>query len=428
MRHALPAAAVLALTILSPAAPAAAAAGTSNWPDFRGPARNGHAAPDARPPTTWSDTERVKWTTPIPGQGHSSPVVWGDRVWLTTAVGGGKSMRAICADARTGRLLHDVEVFTTGDPGPKHDLNSFASPSPAVEDGRVYVGFGTHGVACLDAATAKPVWTNRDFALDFLTGAGSSPVLYKDLLILECDAVNDQYVLALDKRTGKPAWKTPRSKRYNPAFPAKRRAFSTAVVEHVGGRDVLLSVGAQRAYGYDPATGRELWYVDHGGYSNVARPLWHDGLLIFSTGYDKPDLVAVRVPQDLPRDGKPVDLTTRVAWRQKQGAPNKPSPTLAGGRLYVAADTGVARCLDPGTGDVLWTKRLGQTYSASPVYAGGHLYFLSEKGQVHVLKAGAGKEAEVVSEFTTAEGHFASPAVVGDALILRSTGHLYRVE
>ena len=426
MRHALlVAAAVLSLTAL----PTTRAADVpSAWPDFRGPAQNGHAAADAAPPTTWSDTDRVKWRTPIPGQGHSSPVVWGDRVWLTTALNGGKSMRAICADANTGKLLHDVEVFATDTPGPKHNLNSFASPSPAVEAGRVYVSFGTHGVACLDAATAEPLWTNRDFKLDFATGAGSSPVLYKDLLILECDAVNDQYVLALDKRTGKPAWKTPRSKRYNPAFPAKRRAFSTAVVEHIGGRDVLLSVGAQRAYGYDPATGRELWFVDHGGYSNVARPLYHDGLLIQSTGYDKPDLIAVRVPQDSPANAKPVDLTSRIAWRQKQGAPNKPTPTLVDGRVYVVADTGVARCFDARTGEVVWTQRLGQTYSASPLYAGGHLYFLSEKGQVHVLKAGAGTEAEVVSEFTTAEGHFASPAVVGDALILRSTGHLYRVE
>jgi outer membrane protein assembly factor BamB len=337
-------------------------------------------------------------------------------------------MRAICADANTGKLLHDVEVFATDNPGPKHNFNSYASPSPVVEEGRVYVSFGTHGVACLDASTAEPIWANRDFKLDFATGAGSSPVLYKDLLILECDAVNDQYVLALDKRTGKPAWKTPRSKTYNPAFPEKKRAFSTAVVAQLGGRDVLLSVGAQRAYGYDPATGRELWFVDHPGYSNVARPLHHDGLVILSTGYDKADLIAVRPPADVSPEAKPVDLTSQIVWRQKQGAPYKPSPTLAEGRLYMVADVGVARCLDPKTGDVLWTKRLGQTYSASPLYAGGHLYFLSEKGQVHVLKAGAGKEAEVVSEFTTADGHFASPAVVGNALILRSTGHLYRVE
>ena len=434
MRHALlAAAAVLSLNALAVPAPAVAAAAAANWPDFRGPARNGHAPAEASPPTKWSDADRVKWKTKIPGQGHSSPVVWGDRVWLTTATDGGRSLRAVCADASTGTLLHDVEVFATADPGPKHDLNSYASPSPAVEDGRVYVSFGTHGVACLDAATAKPVWTNRDFDLDFLTGAGSSPVLYQDLLILECDAVNEQYVLALDKRTGKPAWRTPRSKRYGPGIPAKRRAFSTAVVERIGGRDVLLSVGAQRAYGYDPAPGRELWFVDHPGYSNVARPLYHDGLVILSTGYDKAELIAVKVPQGSPAgvdpaNDKPADLTGQVAWRQKQGAPNKPSPTLVDGRVYMVADTGVARCVDAKTGDVVWTKRLGQTYSASPLYVGGRLYFFSEKGQIHVLKPGGGKEAEVLAEFTTDEGYFASPAVAGNALILRSTGHLYRVE
>jgi outer membrane protein assembly factor BamB len=262
-------------------------------------------------------------------------------------------------------------------------------------------------------------------------------VLYGDLLILECDAVNAQYVVALDRATGKVAWKTDRSKPYNPIFPAKKRAFSTATVASVGGRDVLLSVGAGRAYGYDAKTGRELWYIDHPGYSCVARPLYADGLMVFSSGYDKADLIAVRVPaggpagaEDAPAAGKgPRPLTDAdVVWRAKQGAPYKPTPTLVDGRLYVVTDGGVARCLDAKTGAVAWTRRLGQAYSASPLYAGGHLYFLSEKGQVHVLKPGGGKEPEVVSEFTLDEGFMASPAVVGNALVLRTGGHLWRVE
>ncbi|MDB5296981.1 MAG: outer rane biosis protein BamB [Phycisphaerales bacterium] len=399
------------------------------WPDFRGPARDGHAPADARPPTRWSDTDRVKWRTPIPGQGHSSPVVAGGRVWLTTALDDGRSMHAVCVDSADGRVLHDVEVFATSYPGPKHAFNSYASPTPAVGGGRVFVSFGTHGLACLDAGTAKVVWAARDLDLHFETGAGSSPVLYGEMVILECDAVNAQYVVAFDAATGKQAWKTPRSKAFGPTMTNKRRAFSTAVIQPIGGRDVLLSLGAQRMYGYDPATGQELWHVDHGGYSNAARPLYADGLVVFSTGYDKADLVAARVPADPPAPGgKPIDASGDVAWRQKQGAPYKPTPTLVDGRLYVVADTGVARCLDAKTGNVIWTKRLGQTYSASPLYAGGLLYFLSEKGQVDVLKPGGGAEPTVVASFTTDEGYFASPAVVGNALILRTTGHLYRVE
>lgn len=413
----------LALGITSPLSGAEA-----SWPDFRGPARSGHADPASVPPSEWSDTAGFKWKTAIPGQGYSSPIVRDGRIWLTTALSAGASLHAVCVDLATGKILHDVEVFKTSNPGPKHNHNSFASPSPAVDDERVYVSFGTHGVAALDVKTAKPVWTNRDFNLDFLTGAGSSPILYRDLLIIECDAVNEQYVIALDKRTGKQVWKTPRSKQFPPTNPNKRRAFSTAIIEKVAGRDVLLSVGAQRAYGYDPATGRELFFVDHPGYSNVCRPLVYNGLLIVSSCYDRSEMLAAKLPAEIKADAKPIDLASQIAWTAKVGIPYKPSVLLVNDRLYMVADSGVARCVDPKTGDVLWTKRLGQAYSTSPLYAGGKIYFLSEKGDVHVIKPTAGAEPEVVKEFKVEEGFMASPAVVGNALILRSTGHLYRVD
>jgi outer membrane protein assembly factor BamB len=409
------------------AVPAAWAA--NNWPDFRGPTADGHAPADCKPPIKWSDSENIKWKTPIPGQGWSSPIIWGDQIWITTALNGGKSLRAICCDLNTGKLLHDVELFTPETPGPKHNLNSYASPSATIEEGRVYVSFGTHGIACLDSQTGKVVWKQADLGLNFATGAGSSPLLYKHLLILECDAVNEQYVIARDKATGAEVWRTKRSRDFGVRFPEKRRAFSTGVIVQIDGRDTLLSIGGQRAYAYDPATGKELWHVDTDmGYSNVCRPLLAGDRVLISTGYDASRLMAVSVPKNANVDA-PTDLTkSGVAWTTKQGIPYKPSLTLIDGRVYMVADTGMARCVDPKTGDSIWNKRLGQTYSASPVYAGGHLYFCSEKGQVHVLKPAAGGEAEVVSEFTVEEGFMASPAVVGNALILRSTGHLYRVE
>lgn len=399
-----------------------------SWPDFRGPTRNGHADPAARPPTQWSDNDRVKWKTPVPGQGHSSPIIHQGRIWLTTATDAGASLRAIAVDANSGKILHDVEVFKTSKPGPKHNLNSYASPSPAVDDERVYVSFGQHGVAALDPKTAAVLWTNREFDLDFLTGAGSSPLLYGNLLILECDAVNVQYVVGLDKATGKQVWKTLRSKQFPPTNTNKRRAFSTAVLTRIDDRDVLVSIGGQRAYGYDPSTGRELFFVDHPGYSNVCRPAIYESSLIYSCGYDKSEMFAIKLPAELPKDGKPLDLSRNIAWSSKVGAPYKPSLLLVQDRLYMLADTGVLRCVDPKTGDVVWTRRLGQAYSASPLFAGGHLYFLSEKGDVHVLKPSPGPEAEVVKNFTLEEGFMASPAVIGNAMILRSTGHLFRVE
>jgi len=398
------------------------------WPDFRGPRRDGHADPAAAPPAKWSDSEGLKWKTAIPGQGYSSPIIRDGRIWLTTSLSSGTSLRAVGVDLASGKILHDVEVFKTSNPGAKHNHNSFASPSPAVDDERVYVCFGTHGVAALDVRTGKIVWTNQDFKLDFLTGAGSSPILYNDLLIIECDAVNAQYVIALDTRTGKPVWKSSRSKQFPATSPNKRRAFSTAVIEKVAGRDVLLSIGAQRAYGYDPATGRELFFFDHPGYSNVCRPALHDGMMLMSSCYDRPELIAVRLPQALPDEGKPIDLGRQILWSSKVGAPNKPSMLLVNNRLYIVADAGVARCIDPQTGNMLWSKRLGAAYSASPLLAGGRIYFLSEKGDVHVLKPTPGAEPEVIHEFKLEEGFMASPAAIGNALIVRSTGHLYRVE
>ena len=400
-----------------------------HWPEFRGPTRDGHAAPDAKPPTKWSETERVKWKTAIPGQGHSSPVVWGGQVWLTTAVNNGRSLHAVCADAASGKILHHLEVFAVADAGAKHKFNSYASPSPAIEEGRVYVSFGNHGVACIDTRSAKEIWQNRDLQVNYLTGAGSSPVLYKDLLILDCDGTDKQFIVALNKQTGKEAWRTPRSKPGNPVLPQKNRAFVTSVLVQIGSKDRLLSVGAGRAYCYDPQTGREIWNIDHGGYSNVSRPLLADGLMFFSSGYDKADLAAVKLPaNESAPDAPPQHLgSADLAWRTGQGAPFKPSLLWVDGTLYASAENGVVRCWDGKTGQTIWSKRLGQAYSASPLYAGDHLYFFSEKGQIHVLKPG-GSEAQIVSEIQMEEGFMASPAVDGNALILRTSGHLYRVE
>jgi outer membrane protein assembly factor BamB len=416
--------AVLLIGLAAPRAPA----GEANWPQFLGPAMNGHAPADAVPPTKWSETDRVKWKTPIPGEGFSSPVVWGGQVWLTTSVDHGRSLHAVCADLGTGKVVHDVEVFAVANPGAKHDFNSFASPTPVVEAGRVYVYFGPPGLACLDSASGKTLWTNTAFNLSYLTGAGSSPVLYDNLLILDCDGVDDQFIAGIDKATGKVVWKTTRSKAYNRLYPHKKRAFSTSVVTQIGGRDRLLSVAAGRTYCYDPRTGRELWNVDHGGYSNVARPLLADGMLVFSSGYDVAQLTAVRLPEAEPAGGEPPTHLpdSAVAWRAKLGI-YKPSLLLVDDLLYAACDNGVAKCLDTKTGRTVWSKRLGQAYSASPLFAGGRLYFFSEKGEVHVLKPG-GAEAEVVAEFQMDEGFMATPAVVGNALIVRTKGHLYRVE
>jgi outer membrane protein assembly factor BamB len=413
---------IVAIATTAPAAP-------SNWPDFRGPTRDGIAPADAAPPTKWSETDRVKWKTAIPGQGHSSPIVWDEQIWLTTALNGGRSLHAICVDAGNGQIVHDIEVFADPAPGMKHNFNSYASPSAAVEAGRVYVDFGNAGIACLDTKSGKPIWTRKDLKLNYLTGAGSSPILYQNLLILECDGVDQQFVVAMDKSTGKDVWRTKRTKVFNVFSPQKSRSFSTPIIASIDGKDCLLSVGAGRTYGYDPLTGKELWNIDHGGYSNVGRPLFGDGMLFFSTGFEAAELLAVKVAGVAPAaDGTPRHLADRdIAWRAKTAIPKKPSLLLVKGKIYTSSDNGVVQSLDSTTGKPIWSKRLGTAYSASPIFAGGHLYFFSEKGQVHVLRPG-GDEPQIVSEIQMDEGFMASPAVVGNALILRTSGHLYRIE
>lgn len=412
-----------ALLAFGLAAPASAA--PADWPQFRGPTQQGHADATGLP-VEWSETRNVKWRTPIPGEGWSSPVVLGQQVWLTTATEEGRSLRAVCADRESGKIVHDVEVFRVASPEPKNEFNSYASPTPVVEagpgGGRVYVSFGTYGNACLDAATGRPVWKNEDLKLNHKEGPGSSPVVYKDLFVLHCDGMDVQYVAALDKQTGKLRWKAPRSKDFSSTGPDLRKAYNIPLVLTVGGKDILISVGAKRAYAYDPADGREVWTVDLPGFSNVPRPVYGDGVVYLSTGYMQPELWAVRV--DPAAKG---DITaTHVLWKHRPGAPAKPSVLLADGKVYVPSDNGIARCLDAKTGEQVWQGRLGRAITASPIYADGRIYFFTEDGDGVVVRPG--DRLDVVATNKLDGRVLASPAVSGKALLVRTDKALYRIE
>jgi outer membrane protein assembly factor BamB len=401
---------------------ASAAPSDGSWPQFRGPLGNGHAAASGLP-VTWSETQNVKWRTAIPGEGWSSPVVMGGRLWMQTALDGGRSLRAVCVDQTSGAVQHNVEVFYVEAPEEKHALNSHASPTPVVDDERVYVFFGMHGVACLDLASGKVLWKNTELKHDHdKNGPGSSPILHGDLLVLTCDGTEVQFLCALDKRTGKLRWKADRSNRAELA--AKnfhlRKAYHTPEIIRVNGRDQLISMGAFRVCGYDPDNGRELWFVDLPGFSNVPRPVFGHGLLFIATGFMKPELWAIR-------PGGTGNLTrSNVAWKYAKQAPQKPSPILVGDQLFVLSDAGILTCLDAKSGRELWAERLGGEFSASPVFADGHLFFCNQAGVTTVLKPGA--NFEVVARNTLAGGFMASPAVAGKALYLRTKTHLYRIE
>jgi outer membrane protein assembly factor BamB len=390
-----------------------------NWPQFRGPDGQGHAA-SSRLPLTWSETEHVRWKTPIHDRGWSSPVVWGNQVWLTTATVEGKKLYAMCIDLATGRIVRDLKVFDVENPADTRQYNSYASPTPAIEEGRIYVHFGSYGTACLDTATGKKLWERRDLPCNHFRGPGSSPVIFENLLLLDFDGYDYQYVIALDKETGETVWKTDRTVDYQTNDGDTKKSFSTPLVIEAAGRLQMISPCSKAALAYDPRTGKELWRIRHTGYSSAARPVFDDGLLLINTGFSKADLFAVRP------DGEGDITKTNIAWKATKGIGSKPSPVVVDGLVFVVTDNGVATCLDLKTGKEVWNHRLGGEFSASPIAAGDRVYFCNENGKTSVVKAGRAFEELAVN--TLDDGCKASPAAVGNSLILRTKEALYRIE
>lgn len=393
----------------------------ADYAQFRGPQGNG-VSQAASLPVAWDAATNVAWKTPIPGKGWSSPILHRGRLYLTSAVepsGAGEgelSLRALAVDAASGAILWDREVFRQAAEAPKiHSKNSHASPTPIIDRGRLFVHFGHQGTACLDLA-GNILWTNADLKYPPVHGNGGSPVVAGEHLIFTCDGGSDPFVAALDTATGREQW------RFNRPFePAKTFAFSTpTLITDQRGRDQIVCPGAGSASALDPQTGREIWRCRHGGYSVIPKPLYSHGLVIFSTSYDSPEVIAVR-PEG---DG---DITeTHVAWSLKKGAPHTPSLVVVGDELYMVADKGVATCVDVQTGKQHWQERLGGNFSSSLVYAAGKLYVQSEEGPATVIRPSRKFEKLATTGFD--ERTLASYAVGDRELYIRTESNLYRVE
>lgn len=402
--------------------------GGDNWPQFRGPEGNGHS--DSRGlPLEWSESKNVVWKTPIHDRGWSSPVVYGKQIWLTSASKDGRELFVICVDRDSGKIVRDWKLFDVAQPQYAHPFNTHASPTPVIEEGRVYVTFGAAGTACIDTKTFKVIWERRDIECNHFRGAGSSPILFRNLLLMHFDGSDRQFVVALDKLSGKTVWKTNRSIDFQdldqdgkPAAEGDlRKAFSTPHVARINGRWEMISLGAKAAYSYDPFTGKELWRVEERAqHSASTRPVVGDGLIYFPTGFAAGQLFAVRA------GGKGLITGTHVAWKVRRGVPNKPSILLVDGLIYMIGDTGIASCVDARTGDQVWQQRIGGEYSASPVYAEGRIWLFSEDGRTTVLRPG--RVFEKLRENRLDEGFLASPAIAGKAFYLRTRTHLYRIE
>lgn len=389
------------------------------WNQFRGARGDGQAGAAALP-LQWSETQNVTWKTAIHGKAWSSPVVWGERIWLTSATEDGHQLFALCVDARTGQIVHDRLVFEIAEPMFCYPYNSYASPTPVVEEGRVWVHFGSAGTACLDADSGRVLWSRQDLPCDHWRGPGSSPIVFRDLLIVNFDGYDLQYVVALDKHTGKTAWKADRSIDYGTDDGDYKKAYSTpAVFEHQG-RLQLVSPAAIGTVAYDPLTGEELWKVYHGGYNAAARPLYSHGLVIINT-QNGLRLLAVRP------DGTGDVTKTHIVWDWSRQTPTRPSQLVVGDHLYMVNDQGIVSCLDMRTGEPTWTQRMGGRHTASPIHAGGRIWLFDEDGKSRVIEANP-REFRLLAENPLDAGCMASPAVLDDALIVRTKTHLYRIE
>jgi outer membrane protein assembly factor BamB len=383
-----------------------------DWPQFRGPGGQGHSSGRSLP-LEWGETRNIAWKVPVAGRGWSSPVVAGERVWLTTATRDGRdtSLRLLAYDVADGRQALDVEVFRSRSTELLNAKNSHASPTPIVDGERVYVHFGAEGTAAV-STTGRIEWKVRH-EYESQHGNGGSPVLHGGLLILNCDGFDTAFVVALDVGTGKTRWRRFRHQPWS-------QAYSTPLAIRVGERDQIVSVGAFKAFAYEPETGREIWRVSYAdGFSNVPRPVFGHGLVFIATGFQQPSILAVRP------DGKGDVTRTHVAWSLARAAPHTPSPLLVGDELYFVNDGGIASCVDARTGALRWQQRLGAAVSASPVFADGRIYFLDEEGRTTVVKPGATFERLAINDLQAPT--LASMAVAHGSFFIRTASHLYRV-
>jgi outer membrane protein assembly factor BamB len=399
----------------------------AEWPQFRG-AHGLGTSPSRDLPLTWSEGRNVRWKTAIHGRAWSSPVVLDDRVWVTTATQDGRHLSAIAVERATGRIVHDLALFRVERPQYAHPFNTYASPTPVIEPGRIYVTFGSPGTAAVDTRTGRVIWQRRDLECNHHRGAGSSPILFRNLLIMHFDGTDVQYVVALDKQTGRTVWRTERTidfKDLGPDGKPKdegdlRKAYSTPHIVWIDKEPVLVSLGSMAMYGYDPMSGKELWRLeDRSGFSSSTRPLVGHGFVFYPTGFPAGELVAVRLAS---RD----DIKgPQVAWRFARGAPEKPSLVLAGDLIIMVDDGGISTALHAKTGEMVWRARVGGTHSASPLLASGRVYFFDEDGKTTVIEAGP--TFRVLAENQLDEGFMASPAAAGRALFLRTRTHLYSI-
>lgn len=393
---------------------------SADWREFRGPSGQGHADQNGLP-TKWSPTENVIWKESIPGVGWSSPIVVGKKIFLTTAVEAEDdpslkySLRAICVDLDSGKILWNNEVFreTSENWQRIHKKNSHASPTPISDGEYVYVHFGTHGTACLKL-NGDVVWKRGNIQYVMQHGNGGSPIIVDDKLVMICDGKAKNFVIALDRMNGKTIWKVDRL-----VETKKRFSFGTPLLITVNGEQQIVAPGTNMISGHRLEDGEEIWKLNYNGYSVIPRPVYEHGLIFVTTSYDKPSLLAVKP------DGKGDVTETHLKWSETSAIPHTPSLLVVGDELYSISDKGIAQCFDAKTGKVHWKERIGGNFSASPLYSNGKIYLQSEEGLTTVISAS--KEFKKLNKNDLESPTLASFAVEGNTLLIRTKTDLYRI-
>ena len=390
------------------------------WNQFRGPNGDGDAQ-NSQLPVQFSESKNLTWKTPIPGKAWSSPVVKDGKVWVTNAEEDGYKMWAIQLDWKTGKQIKKVLVFENKEPQFCHPMNSYATPTPVIEGEMVFVHFGTHGTAALDLKSGIKIWERRDFKCDHFRGAAASPITHKENVIIHFDGHDLQYIVCLDQKTGETVWKKDRAYDFKTDNGDRKKAYCTPSVITHNGKEELISPGAVATESRNPQNGDLYWTVRTGGMNSSSRPIYRNGLVYVFCGMGS--MSAIR-----PGGSGDVDKT-HLVWNRRKVVPKKSSPLLLGEYLFMVSDEGVASCNNPKTGEVYWAERLGVKgqCASSPIHANGKIYSFSSDGDCVVFKPDP-SGLKVLSRNKLDEGCMASPAVVGNSLLVRTKKNLYRFD
>ena len=348
------------------------------------------------------------------------------KIYLTSAVAEGnnqdaadvsRELRVICYDSSNGKEIWDTKVFEQKPlKRPIHHKNSHASPTPIIEDGKVYVHFGHMGSACLDLK-GKILWKNNELKYDPIHGNGGTPIIVDNLFFYSADASTNPFVVALDKNTGKVLWKKLRSE----TAQSRKFSFSTPTLISMGGSSQIISPASGAVFSYDSKTGEELWSVDYGGWSVIPKPGVYKNMIYVGTGYERAHILGIRVDEK----SKGNVTESHVEWEITKRAPNTPSFMVVDDLLYFISDGGIATCVEPLTGEIIWQERTAGPISASPVHFNGMIYFLDEQGKTTVIKAG--RKFEIIAENKIKERTLASFAISEGAIYIRSEKSLFRI-